>query len=241
MIAIGFGAGTWGRIWLATSPRFEIAELSVTGTERLAVGELVATMGLQDRANIFAVDLAKLERSLEAHPWVRDARVERRLPDRLLIEISEQRAAAIAQLGGLYLIDEQGAPFKRAATELGETRGLFVITGISRDDYSMSKQRAHTRFRRAMDLASVYHDAPERPVLGEIHLDERHGTTLFSRDSAMAIRIGSGTPAEQIARLGAFDAAWTALSEAEQQSALVIHANRDTTPQRVSVAFSQSR
>jgi hypothetical protein len=41
--------------------------------------------------------------------------------------------------------------------------------------------------------------------------------------------------------MSAFDAAWNALSAEERLAARVVHVNRDTTPQRVSVAFAHVR
>lgn len=240
-MALAFGGGTWTRLWLASSPRFAVTELSISGNQRLSHAAISRAMGLSGGENIFSLDLAMLESSLVAHPWIREAEVERRLPDRLRIELIEQKAAAVAELGGLYLIDEDGVPFKRAAVDRGEGLGMIVITGIGREEYAASPERAHERFRDAMELVVSYGSIPSRPELGEIHLGARRGITLYTRERAMAIRIGTGTRAQRLARLAAFDAAWTALSEHERDSAVVIHANRDSTPQRVSVAFSQSR
>jgi cell division protein FtsQ len=234
-------AGTWARIWVATSPRFAVTEINIKGNRALEVGQVRASMGLRGGENIFALDLVELELRLEAHPWIREAHVERRLPDRLLVEITEQQAAGLVELGGLYLIDETGAPFKRAAIEQGEGDSLIVITGITREEYALSPHSAQRRFREAIAIAARYHENQQRPIVGEIHLDPRRGTTLFSRDNATEIRIGSGNSDELGARFLAFDAAWAALTDDERDSAVVIHANRDTIPQRVSVAFSEIR
>ena len=234
-------AGAWARIWLSTSPRFAVTEISVSGNDTLELEAVRAAMGLAEQQNIFGLDLADVETVLEQHPWIREAHVERRLPDRLLVDLVEQRAAALVELGGLYLIDREGMPFKRTTVDREEGLGLVVITGIAREEYAAAPGRAHARFRQALELVDLYNDNEDRPAVGEVNLDDREGTTLFSRDSAVAVRIGTGTTRALGSRLGAFDAAWSALSAAEKQRARVIHANRDTTPQRVSVAFSQDR
>ena len=61
-------------------------------------------------------------------------RVSRQLPSVLTIEISERHAAAVVNLGGLYLADVRGRPFKRATMD--EAAGLPVITGVARGQYA---------------------------------------------------------------------------------------------------------
>jgi hypothetical protein len=66
---------------------------------------------------MFAADTRTLERSLAAHPWVDRVEVHRELPRTLVATITERTAAAVVDLGGLYLVDPAGLPFKRVSME----------------------------------------------------------------------------------------------------------------------------
>jgi len=240
VVAVGGAAGIGARLWMTTSPRFAIESISVGGNRALDRQAVTRAMGLAGGENIFGVDLDQLERALEANPWVIEATVQRRLPDELRVDLVERAAVGVAEIGSLYLVDRDGCAFKVAAVDRGEGVGLPVVTGIERAAYTADVGRACTRIRTALDVHARYSAATARPPVGEINTSEHHGVTLYTRDGAIEIRLGKGTTSQLARRLTAFDAAWSALSAEERQTARVIHVNRDTTPQRVSVAFAQA-
>ncbi len=138
------------------------------------------------------------------------ALIERRLPGTLLVSVEEHRAAALVQAGALYVLDEEGRLFKRAAPEDG--LDLPILTGLSREAWeekALPKSGAeHGKARRPdlqLRLLSALHlldtwRAANLPVsaLSEVRLEEDSGFTLFSHDA------GAGVPVQEI-RLGAKD------------------------------------
>ncbi|MGK2910211.1 MAG: cell division protein FtsQ/DivIB [Sphingobium sp.] len=89
---------------------FEVAKVEVHGVERmdeLAVYNIA--LGQVDRSMV-SVDLPKLRNDLLTLGWVKDARVSRRLPDTLVVNIVERQPVAVWQNAGqLRLIDVSGA------------------------------------------------------------------------------------------------------------------------------------
>ena len=58
---------------------------------------------------ILAIELELLRRRVEALPWVRAASLERAMPDRLVVRISERQPVALWQQGGrIALVDDSG-------------------------------------------------------------------------------------------------------------------------------------
>lgn len=207
-----------GRLAIAhvvDSPRFALREIRVSPTTRHVAREEIlrrAEIGLGDR--LLAIDTDAVAARIAAHPWVASALVRRELPATMLIEVTERQAAALAVLGGLYLVDAAGRPFKRATLE--ESEGLVVLTGISRPAYGQFPEASQAVLREALDLLSAYQHpeaddvavarlarAPERlrPALSEIHVDARSGFTLTLYDGGGQIRLGRGSFAEKLARL----------------------------------------
>jgi hypothetical protein len=108
----------------------------------------------QPGGNLFT-DLGR-DRALQADPWVAPATLARRLPGEVLATIVEHRPAALVQLGGLYVLDEEGRLFKRAAPEDG--LDLPVVTGLSREAWAERKPELQLRLFGALhllDLAGV--------------------------------------------------------------------------------------
>jgi len=116
--------------------------------------------------------------------------------------VTERRAIASALMGALYLLDENGRPFKRATFD--EADGLPVITGVTREQYVALRSTSEAVFREALALLAAYSDAPAgapRPRLSEIHIDPRTGFSLVLFDGAGEIRLGRGASEEKLARL----------------------------------------
>lgn len=230
-------AGRTVYAWLIHSPRFVLRGIEFRG-HRQPVERLRARVSVPPVTSIFQVSLREVEAALLRDPWVVRAEARRKLPDRLLVEIEERVAAARVELGGLYLVDADGAPFKRAAVARGEAADTPVITGLLRADYLRDPADARARIRSALRLAAHYHARPERPRLGEIHLDELTGVTLYTRDSALALRLGDGSQQVLEERLHGFDRVWAALDDTEKQRATTIYTNGATRPPRVTVSLS---
>jgi cell division protein FtsQ len=119
---------------MATSARagFEVADVRVTGTVHVDP-EAVKAAALEGGSSLtFSVSPEAIRERLLALPWVRDATVMRRLPDRLDIEIVERVPAALWQLHGrTTLIDAAGHALP--VSDLGAWAKLPLIVGAGAD------------------------------------------------------------------------------------------------------------
>jgi cell division protein FtsQ len=180
--------------------------------------------------------------ALQSEPRVARALVRRRLPSTLVIDIAENQPAALIEMDGMYLAEDSGRVFARALIERGDGDGLPVITGIAREDYAKDAQAAEARIRRALRAVRAWaeHDQalPARPALGEVHADVRRGITYFTHQTAMAVRVGHGSPEVLRARLRAFDFAWQSLSPAERARVRIVFADARKQPDRVTLSFA---
>jgi len=78
------------------------------------------------------VDVAAIRQRLLAFGWVKDARVSRRLPDTLVIDIVERRPAALWQnRGELALIDAEGVVLDRVPITKMPDLPLLIGTGAN--------------------------------------------------------------------------------------------------------------
>lgn len=242
LLAVGGAVGTaaWaGYRFVTTSPRFAIETIEVDGATTLGPDGIRARIPVTIGDNLFEADLDGIEAALEREPWIADATVRRRLPRTLVIDVREREAAALVDLDGLYLADADGHVFKRARLDNGEGEGLPVITGIGRDAYAADSAGAAERIRLGLATLAAWVEDTGRPAVGEIRVDGRHGTTLYTYDDAVAIRLGEAGGDQLADRLGTFDAAWAALTAEERQRARSIHLDHDTRPDHVTVAFTR--
>jgi cell division protein FtsQ len=88
---------------------FEVKRVEVTGIDRMERLTVYAIALDQHSMAMPLVDLDKVRDQLLNYGWIQDARVSRRLPDTLVVDIVERKPAAIWQHNQkLSLIDKEG-------------------------------------------------------------------------------------------------------------------------------------
>jgi cell division protein FtsQ len=219
MVAVLAGAAFGGERavqHVIASPRFALREVRVGSTLHVRRDEVLALAAVAAGDKLLSIDTDAVAARVASHPWVAAARVRRELPSALAIDVTERRAAAVALLGGMYLIDEDGRPFKRAT--LDEADGLVLLTGLSREQYAAWRGASEAAFREALAILAAYR-APDglatahlrgppaggaraaRPPLSEVHIDPRYGFSLFLYEGGGEVRLGRGAYGDKLARL----------------------------------------
>jgi cell division protein FtsQ len=193
--------------WALTSQTFELKTITIHGAARAQASDLLKLGGLARGQNLFRLRPLEIEQGMAAHPWVRHVSVTRHLPSSVVVEIEEHVPAALASLGELYVLDEQGVPFKKL--EPPDAIDLPIVTGVTREGYLHDPAAVGAKLRSALEtmraydaLASGKADQPfdaAQDRLSEVHLDEA-GVALVSA-SGQVVRMGSGDLAGSLARL----------------------------------------
>lgn len=227
--------GLWaGYHWVTGSPRFAITAITVDGTHHVDPAAVRGALPIREGDNVF-VGLTATSHAALISPWIASVEVHRILPHTIAIDIHEHTAAAVVELGELYLVDASGHPFKRAALETGEADGLPIITGLDRATYGADPDVTATTVREAIAAFAGWRLAG-RPAIGEVHLDGHGRVTLHTYEPAIAIQLGALGP-ELATRMHTFDAAWAGLTDAERARTRAIHL--DARPDHVIVAFAK--
>jgi len=228
---------------VVASPRFALREIRVNPTARVGEDQVLALAAVAPGDRLLSIDTDVVAARVASHPWVAAARVRRELPSALAIDITERSAAAVAVLGGLYLIDENGHPFKRAA--LDEADGLVLLTGITRQQYAAFREASAAAYREALAILDEYR-APDsgksRPALSEIHIDPRYGFSLILYDGGAEIRLGRGDYTDKLERLDRILAGLPSFGAHGLASLQTVHLdgpNRDRVPIRLAAASGQ--
>jgi len=225
-----------GYRFVTTSERFAVTTIDVQGAAQLSPDEVRGVLPVKLGDNIFTTDLGTVTRALRAHPWIADATAHRVLPDTLVVEVREHHAAALVELGELYLVDDQGHPFKRTQLDAGEGDGLPVITGLDRAAYQRDPATTAETVTTALAVLADWRSEATRPAIGELHVDAHRAITLRTYDRGTAIQLGALGP-RLGERMHAFDVAWAELSADERGRVRTFHL--DTRPDHVTVAFAK--
>jgi cell division protein FtsQ len=106
---------------------FVIDDIRVTGTEHMTRDDVLMKLGVRRGAPVFALDLARARENLLKVSWIRDAALSRRLPGRIVVNVTERVPLALwRQEGKTTLIDADGVALEGDADEW---KDLPAVTG----------------------------------------------------------------------------------------------------------------
>ncbi len=107
---------------------FAVRNILVEGRSNTDPDILLDLVGMKRGDAMFAFHPARIKAQLEQVPWIKSARVERRLPDTIYIGLTERTPVALWQSRGkLKLIDGDGVVL--TDTGLSRFRDLMLVVG----------------------------------------------------------------------------------------------------------------
>jgi cell division protein FtsQ len=153
---VGVTAAYYGAQFLLNSPSMLLLkpeQIEVTGN-RIVTREAVLQQFLHDRnRSVLRIPLEARRSQLEQIPWVESASVQRILPNRLRIQLTERTPIAFVRNGNeLALIDAHGVILDRPR---GEELHFPIVTGVSEDlprDQREKRMQTCEEFMKDVDL-----------------------------------------------------------------------------------------
>jgi len=128
LIADTLVSAKWTLIKTSTDIGFTVEDVLVTGRDKSGRDELLAALSIARGAPILAYDFQGAKARVESLPWVLHVRIERLLPDTLVVHLIERRPIALWQnQGDFALIDEDGQVITRE--HLGRYSDLIQVVG----------------------------------------------------------------------------------------------------------------
>ncbi|AUW57485.1 cell division protein FtsQ [Sphingobium sp. SCG-1] len=172
---------------------FEVAKVEVHGVERMdELSVYNIALGQVDRSMV-NVDLPKLRGDLMTLGWVKDARVSRRLPDTLVVDIVERQPVAVWQHDGqLRLIDVTGAVLQTVSAS--KMPDLPLVVGPNANTQT-------ARLSQLMDAAPAL-----KPVLaGATWIGDRRWDLRFQSGETLSLPEGEPEAAAALVNFARMD------------------------------------
>ena len=118
-----------GAVIAALTLFFRVDTVVATGQQRYTAEEIRAASGVESGDNLYLLNKYDVvSRIQEALPYIEDIRINRKLPDTLLIEVTEcAQPLAVVQDGSAWLISTRGKIVDQLPA--GEAEGYGVISG----------------------------------------------------------------------------------------------------------------
>lgn len=171
----------------------QVKQIDVRGLEHMDRLDVYAVALDQQSIAMPLVDLDAVREKLLAYGWVEDARVSRRLPDTLVVDIVERKPAAVWQHAQeLTLIDREGVVL--APVKLDRMPDLPLLIGPD----------ANTQ---AVALTTLMDHAPQlRPVLdGAVWVGGRRWNLRFQSGETLMLPEGEAAGAAALRKFAELD------------------------------------
>ncbi|MEK7790939.1 MAG: FtsQ-type POTRA domain-containing protein [Deltaproteobacteria bacterium] len=176
---------------------FQYKNAIVSPTEHISEEELKKLMGKLS-GNLFHLDLDAIQASIKKNPWVLEAKVSRIFPDRIRVDITEKKAAALLSMDrdGLYFLDPSGK--KIAPLRPSDHSGFPVISGLNPVEVEKGDL-----ILKAYELIQLYESKSflKNLSISEVAYKEGIGYMVFTRHPVFEIRLGQDYWDEKFYRL----------------------------------------
>jgi cell division protein FtsQ len=179
--------------YIAAKSGFVVNRVETTGMERVDQLKVYGiVLAEKDRA-MPLVDLEKIRSDLMQYGWIKDVRVSRRLPDTLVVEITERKPTAVWKHDGkLSLIDGQGVVLENIS--MSGAGDLPTLGGQGANE-------------QAVALAGLLEQAPSlKPqVSGANWVGNRRWDLIFKTGETVALPEGDKEAAEALLNFARMD------------------------------------
>jgi hypothetical protein len=194
--------GGWeGYRWFTHAEMFTIAGVDVKGVRSMRDEDIREVATMFTGQNVFRVDLGAATRRVMADPWVRDVRIERRLPNRINMFVTERVPRAVLHASnGKYLIDGEGVVMVPIRSGSADLPPLPVIA--LRDSRAVPREPVTTS--AVTEALELLDELAARggwdPGDITVKADSTETITIVYADHEF--RIGSGNYNEKLRRMG---------------------------------------
>jgi len=176
-------------VWLlGWSELLRFKDLRVVGLQHATEAQVRHLADIPEGTPLVAVDLDAVVAGIERHPWVAEAEARRVFPDAVVVQVRERSVRAVLVLDGLFLVDEEGTPFRRADPD--QLDHVF-LTGIDRAFAESQPELARRVVNDGLAILDAALSSGElrESEISEVRFAEASGYVLALRNGG-EIRLG---------------------------------------------------
>ncbi|MEA2417419.1 MAG: cell division protein FtsQ [Thermoanaerobaculia bacterium] len=185
--------------------RFAVKAIEIAGATHTPRAAIDAVTNQYIGANLFRIDIARLQADLRRLGWVKRIEAEKKLPDTLRIRIVEREAVALAAAGDrMTYVDEDGVAFAELSPSVGDS-DLPLITNASGAE--LARCVALVRALRARDPQIYSRISEVKPVApnGFALFDRELGAFVYAEEGNLSAKWRDLYAVARAEHLGAHD------------------------------------
>jgi cell division protein FtsQ len=202
LLTSGWIVGSAVAVWVITLAAREIApilqrgleirEVQVTGIRHVTQQEVLDRLGLKKGLALYQVSGPFLVERLRAHPWIKDATVERLPPHTLAITVLERIPAAVLRTGsGHLLCDSEGVVLSQLGVQ--DDPSLPLLIGFDAKALGRGEGQVRHAVQSGVNLAKMITTS----FAGRVEIDATNPWGLIASTKGVRFQFGSGALSDQ--------------------------------------------
>ncbi|QPJ60676.1 MAG: FtsQ-type POTRA domain-containing protein [Candidatus Nitronauta litoralis] len=191
VLVLAFCYGAFhGYLFLTSSSRFAVSQISIEGLDRLNKQSLLESMPLIEGKNLFLLDLESITERLTGHPWVSAASVQRKWPNAVTIQIAERKPYARIQLDDIYVMDNFGILVTRSQDEFLH---LPLITGTLNEAPDLGQRVVSNEILKGLRAMHYLNRLPffKKDPVTSVQITGPSLLTFSTREQGLKIRMAA--------------------------------------------------
>ena len=118
--------------YLQTTPYLRLEHVEVRGVDDETSKGLIEICRFDSYSNLLFLNIEEMEKRMEAHPWIRSVKLEKKLPRTLVVQAEKHVPTALVLMDGVYYMNQYCEVFK--TVDASDDLNFPVITGVSRNE-----------------------------------------------------------------------------------------------------------
>jgi len=177
--------------WLENSPLFDIKSIKIEGSNYLSEKEVLRLSNLDIVKRVWDADLESAVESIKTYPFIENAEIVRRFPNRLEIKIKEKEPVALINFqGDLYSVDKQGLVLP---TIPGRMYNLPVISGKFKGGIKIGSRISGSIADKGLFVIRTI--ITEHPYLyndiSEVFVNNDGNITIYTHNKGIPVKMGN--------------------------------------------------
>lgn len=181
-----------GIVFALVSPIFNISEIKVSNNNQIPAETIISLSQLQTGENLFKFSATKVVNEIKTNPYVENAKIKRRIPNKVEIIIEErEKEYNVEFLNGYAYINKQGY-----ILEISEQKvELPVIQGISTDSEQIVEgNRLNSqdleRLEAVIQIMNICKNYELQQKISSINVENRNNYILYMETEKKSIHLG---------------------------------------------------
>jgi cell division protein FtsQ len=193
-----FGANAW-------KSSLRIKQIKIDGYRIVGENEILQLTQVQMNALLYKVDLTTIQRNVMSHHYIKDAMVERNLPNSIHIQVVERVPIAIVNRPETMYVDDEGVVLPRSISH--RLFDLPMMSGISESEpLVMGSTIKQPDVMEALRLLATM-KAVNRPMyhnISEVQVRNGGDIVVYSTEGGIPIIFGREDMPNKLVRLETF-------------------------------------